>query len=164
MTIEVRVPTLPESVSDATVLAWHKQPGESVSRDENLVDLETDKVVLEVPAPADGVLQSRAVAAGELAVLSRPEAGVHDRTANTGPCRSPGDVVCADAATALVAAPTAADRTVEIVRVTEAQGVAEFVGNHVLGSVGSIGGDAGPDVDVWVWTTARGETRRAATA
>lgn len=56
MTNEVRVPTLPESVSDATVQAWHKQPGDSVKRDENLVDLETDKVVLEVPAPADGVL------------------------------------------------------------------------------------------------------------
>jgi 2-oxoglutarate dehydrogenase E2 component (dihydrolipoamide succinyltransferase) len=56
MTIEVRVPQLPESVADATLLAWHKQPGDSVSRDENLVDLETDKVVLEVPAPAAGVL------------------------------------------------------------------------------------------------------------
>ena len=56
MSIDIRVPTLPESVADATVLSWHKQPGEAVSRDENLVDLETDKVVLEVPAPADGVL------------------------------------------------------------------------------------------------------------
>jgi len=56
MSTEVRVPPLPESVADATVLAWHKKPGEAVSKDENLVDLETDKVVLEVPAPADGVL------------------------------------------------------------------------------------------------------------
>jgi 2-oxoglutarate dehydrogenase E2 component (dihydrolipoamide succinyltransferase) len=56
MSSEVRVPALPESVADATVLTWHKQPGEAVRRDENLVDLETDKVVLEVPAPADGVL------------------------------------------------------------------------------------------------------------
>ena len=52
MTIEVRVPQLPESVADATLVAWHKQPGDTVGRDENLVDLETDKVVLEVPAPA----------------------------------------------------------------------------------------------------------------
>ena len=52
MTIEVRVPQLPESVADATLVSWHKQPGEAVARDENLVDLETDKVVLEVPAPA----------------------------------------------------------------------------------------------------------------
>src|SRR5580698_6686354 len=56
MTIEVRVPQLPESVADATLVSWHKQPGDSVSRDENLVDLETDKVVLEVPAPMAGVL------------------------------------------------------------------------------------------------------------
>ncbi len=56
MTIEVRVPQLPESVADATLVSWHKQPGDRVSRDENLVDLETDKVVLEVPAPAAGVL------------------------------------------------------------------------------------------------------------
>jgi 2-oxoglutarate dehydrogenase E2 component (dihydrolipoamide succinyltransferase) len=56
MTIEVRVPQLPESVADATLVAWHKKPGDSVSRDENLVDLETDKVVLEVPAPMAGVL------------------------------------------------------------------------------------------------------------
>ena len=52
MSIEIKVPPLPESVSDATLVAWHKNVGESVSRDENLVDLETDKVVLEVPAPA----------------------------------------------------------------------------------------------------------------
>ena len=56
MTIEVRVPQLPESVADATLVAWHKQPGDTVGRDENLVDLETDKVVLEVPAPAAGVI------------------------------------------------------------------------------------------------------------
>src|SRR6185369_3365759 len=58
MAIEVKVPVLPESVSDATIATWHKKPGDTVRRDENLVDLETDKVVLEVPAPADGVLKS----------------------------------------------------------------------------------------------------------
>ena len=56
MSIEVKVPVLPESVADATIAAWHKKVGDRVTRDENLVDLETDKVVLEVPAPADGVL------------------------------------------------------------------------------------------------------------
>ena len=65
MTIEVRVPTLPESVADAVVLSWHKQPGEAVQRDEVLVDIETDKVVLEVPAPADGVLQEIVEADGQ---------------------------------------------------------------------------------------------------
>ncbi len=56
MSIEVKVPVLPESVADATIAAWHKKVGDKVTRDENLLDLETDKVVLEVPAPADGVL------------------------------------------------------------------------------------------------------------
>jgi len=61
MTIEVKVPVLPESVEDATIASWHKQPGDTIRRDENLVDLETDKVVLEVPAPADGkVVELRA--------------------------------------------------------------------------------------------------------
>ena len=64
MTTEIRVPQLPESVADATLVAWRKQPGETVSRDENLADLETDKVVLEVPAPAAGVLKELRVQAG----------------------------------------------------------------------------------------------------
>ena len=64
MTIEVRVPQLPESVADATLVAWHKKPGDAVSRDENLVDLETDKVVLEVPAPSSGVIRELKVQNG----------------------------------------------------------------------------------------------------
>ena len=57
-TIEVKVPALPESVADATIATWHKKEGDSVTRDENLLDLETDKVVLEVPAPQSGILKS----------------------------------------------------------------------------------------------------------
>ncbi len=56
MLIEIKVPQLSESVAEATLLAWHKKVGEAVKRDENLIDIETDKVVLELPAPADGVL------------------------------------------------------------------------------------------------------------
>jgi 2-oxoglutarate dehydrogenase E2 component (dihydrolipoamide succinyltransferase) len=56
MQLEIKVPVLPESVAEATLLQWRKQPGEAVRRDENLIDVETDKVVLEVVAPADGVL------------------------------------------------------------------------------------------------------------
>ncbi|MDH3902150.1 MAG: dihydrolipoamide succinyltransferase, partial [Xanthomonadales bacterium] len=56
MSTEIKVPVLPESVADATVALWHKKPGDSIRRDENLVDLETDKVVLEVPSPVDGVV------------------------------------------------------------------------------------------------------------
>ena len=60
MSIEIKVPQLPESVADATLVTWHKQAGQAVTRDENLADLETDKVVLEVPAPVSGVLQGTA--------------------------------------------------------------------------------------------------------
>jgi 2-oxoglutarate dehydrogenase E2 component (dihydrolipoamide succinyltransferase) len=57
MTIEVKVPVLPESVEDAIIAGWHRKPGETIRRDENLVDLETDKVVLEVPSPVDGTVK-----------------------------------------------------------------------------------------------------------
>ncbi|NNJ66139.1 MAG: 2-oxoglutarate dehydrogenase complex dihydrolipoyllysine-residue succinyltransferase [Xanthomonadales bacterium] len=68
MTIEVKVPVLPESVEDATIATWHKKAGDSIRRDENLVDLETDKVVLEVPAPADGVVKEIRAAEGDTAL------------------------------------------------------------------------------------------------
>ncbi len=64
MNIEIKVPQLPESVTDATLLAWHKKEGDAVARDENLVDLETDKVVLEVPAPSSGTLQEIKITGG----------------------------------------------------------------------------------------------------
>mgnify|MGYP000532936640 CR=1 FL=1 len=56
MSLEILVPSLPESVSDATLATWHKKPGEFVNKNDNLVDLETDKIVLEVPAPESGIL------------------------------------------------------------------------------------------------------------
>ncbi len=81
MTIEVKVPQLPESVTDATLISWHKGPGDAVSRDESLVDLETDKVVLEVPSPVHGIIRElrvpngATVKAGDvLAVLEEGEA------------------------------------------------------------------------------------------
>lgn len=61
---EIKVPQLPESITDATLVAWHKKPGDAIKRDENLADLETDKVVLEVPAPANGVLREVKVPTG----------------------------------------------------------------------------------------------------
>lgn len=89
MTIEVKVPALPESVADAVVLTWHKKPGDSVRRDESLVDVETDKVVLEVPAPADGVLsditeQEGATVISEqvLAIMEEGEVTEKTETAN----------------------------------------------------------------------------------
>ncbi|MDJ0699284.1 MAG: 2-oxoglutarate dehydrogenase complex dihydrolipoyllysine-residue succinyltransferase [Woeseiaceae bacterium] len=88
MSIEIKVPPLPESVADATLVAWHKNAGESVSRDENLVDLETDKVVLEVPAPASGTISKivvedgATVTAGDvLAILEEGEVAAEEAPA-----------------------------------------------------------------------------------
>lgn len=81
--IEIRTPELPESVADAKVLAWHKSAGESVMQDENLADLETDKVVLEVPAPADGVLEKILADAGAVVNAGTPLA-VLDAAADGG--------------------------------------------------------------------------------
>ena len=64
MATEIKVPVLPESVSDATIASWHKKVGDAVKRDENLVDLETDKVVLEVPSTVDGVIKELKFAEG----------------------------------------------------------------------------------------------------
>ena len=90
MTIEIKVPQLPESVSDATLIAWHKNAGEAVARDENLVDLETDKVVLEVPAPATGTIakilieNGATVVAGDvLAILEAGEGKAAPTAAET---------------------------------------------------------------------------------
>ena len=57
MLVQVKVPALSESVAEATLLSWHKKQGDYVNRDENLIDIETDKVVLELPAPQSGVLK-----------------------------------------------------------------------------------------------------------
>ena len=65
MTVEIKAPTFPESVADGVVATWHKQPGEAVARDELLVEIETDKVVMEVVAPEPGVIEAIIVAAGE---------------------------------------------------------------------------------------------------
>ncbi len=75
MAIKITVPAFPESVSEGTVVTWHKQPGDAVSRDETLVDIETDKVMFEVPAPEDGILQEILVQAGET-VTSGQEIGI----------------------------------------------------------------------------------------
>ncbi|MDP1602146.1 MAG: 2-oxoglutarate dehydrogenase complex dihydrolipoyllysine-residue succinyltransferase [Legionella sp.] len=79
MSIEVKVPALPESVADATVATWHKKIGDTVTRDEILLELETDKVVLEVPAPADGTLSEILFKEGDTVtsnqILAKMEAG-----------------------------------------------------------------------------------------
>lgn len=92
MAIEVKVPLLPESVTDATVSTWHKKAGDRVTRDENIVDLETDKVMLEVPAPSDGVIKEiikqtgSTVQANEiLAIIEAVAAGSEEKAPATKP-------------------------------------------------------------------------------
>ena len=85
MTTEIRVPQLPESVADATLVAWHKQPGDPVRRDENLADLETDKVVLEVPAPANGVVRELKVQSGTTVTSGQLLALIEEGAAATAP-------------------------------------------------------------------------------
>ena len=80
MTIEIKVPVLPESVADATIATWHVKTGDKVTRDQNLVDIETDKVVLEVVAPADGVMgeitdEEGATVLGEQIIAKLEEGG-----------------------------------------------------------------------------------------
>jgi 2-oxoglutarate dehydrogenase E2 component (dihydrolipoamide succinyltransferase) len=109
MTIEVRVPQLPESVADATLVSWHKKPGDSVVRDENLVDLETDKVVLEVPAPAAGVLKEIKLTDGTT-VTSGQLLAVIDETATAGavPGASAPAILAASSGATAAAADTVA--------------------------------------------------------
>jgi 2-oxoglutarate dehydrogenase E2 component (dihydrolipoamide succinyltransferase) len=83
MSTEIRVPQLPESVADATLVAWHKHPGDAIRRDENLADLETDKVVLEVPAPANGVVRELKVASGTVVKSGQVLAVIEEGAAAT---------------------------------------------------------------------------------
>lgn len=109
MSSEVRVPALPESVADATVLAWHKAPGDPVKSGENLVDLETDKVVLEVPAPTDGVLGPIQSPVGTLVTAATVLATVEPAAVGAAqPPRVPQGETTAPAA-ATPAAPAAAE-------------------------------------------------------
>lgn len=104
MSTEIKVPVLPESVADATILAWQKKPGEAVKRDEVLVEVETDKVVLEVPAPVDGVLAT--IVADEGAIVTADEllgtvteGAVADTTvAANAPSAAPVEAPAAEAA------------------------------------------------------------------
>ena len=109
MAIEIKSPTFPESVADGVVATWHKQPGEAVTRDELLVDIETDKVVLEVVAPADGVIESIVKNEGDTVlseeVIALFTAGAAGDVANTGATAtvSPSASSVADSATSATA-------------------------------------------------------------
>ncbi|MED5411855.1 MAG: 2-oxoglutarate dehydrogenase complex dihydrolipoyllysine-residue succinyltransferase [Pseudomonadota bacterium] len=83
MKVEIKAPTLPESVPDGTIATWYKNIGESVSRDELLVDIETDKVVIEVVSPVDGILEEIMKNAGDTIVSNEAIGGVQERTSST---------------------------------------------------------------------------------
>ncbi len=103
MTVEIKAPAFPESVADGVVSVWHKQPGEAVARDELLVEIETDKVVMEVVAPEPGVLESVVAAEGEtitsealLAVLAPGAAPVADTSATELAAQAPAEPASAE--------------------------------------------------------------------
>jgi 2-oxoglutarate dehydrogenase E2 component (dihydrolipoamide succinyltransferase) len=110
MSIEVKVPVLPESVSDATIASWHKKAGDAVKRDENLVDLETDKVVLEVPSPVDGVLKEIRQQVGDTVNSSQVIAIIEEGAAAAAPAKEEPK---AAAAAPAAAAPKAAAKGAE---------------------------------------------------
>jgi 2-oxoglutarate dehydrogenase E2 component (dihydrolipoamide succinyltransferase) len=134
VTIEIRVPQLPESVADATLVAWHKQPGEAVKRDENLADLETDKVVLEVPAPANGILKELKITGGTTVTSGQVLAIFEEGASGTvAAAKSAGAV--AEAAKA--AAPVSASRS------SPASGANGGASGAAGASVGSAGAGSG---------------------
>ena len=109
MAIEVKVPVLPESVSDATIATWNKKAGDTVARDENLVDLETDKVVLEVPSPVDGVLKEIRFETGATVTSQQVLAIIEEGAAPAKAAETTkAAAAAAPAATAAPAAPKAA--------------------------------------------------------
>ena len=113
MTIEVKVPSLPESVSDGTLVNWKKKPGDPVKRGENLVDLETDKVVLDIPAPADGVLGPILRQEGDIVttgdVIATLEEGAVAGAAAPAPAAAPAAAAPAPAAPTPVGTVTEVD-------------------------------------------------------
>lgn len=105
MAIEIKAPTFPESIADGTVATWHKKPGDAVKRDELLVDIETDKVVLEVVAPADGVLAEVLKSEGDTVLSNEVIAKLQEGgAAAAAPAAAPAAAASAAQAAAAVAA------------------------------------------------------------
>ena len=170
MSIEIKVPVLPESVSDATIATWHKKPGDAVRRDENLVDLETDKVVLEVPSPVDGVLKEimfetgatvtseqllAIVEAGAVAVVpAAPAAGTPAKSAPTPAVSTPVAAQPTPTAAASAQLPPGARFTAskEGVDPSQVEGTGrkgavtkEDIVNYASGKTAGVGGGARPE-------------------
>ena len=167
MAIEVKVPVLPESVSDATIANWNKKAGDAVSRDENLVDLETDKVVLEVPSPVDGVLKEIKFEAGAtvtsqqvLAIIEEGAAAAPTKAAEPAKAAAPSTPAKAEAAKPAAAPAKSAElppgarftATKEGVDASQVEGTGrkgavtkEDIVNYASGKTGGVGGGARPE-------------------
>jgi 2-oxoglutarate dehydrogenase E2 component (dihydrolipoamide succinyltransferase) len=139
MTTEIRVPQLPESVADATLIAWHKQPGDTVSRDENLADLETDKVVLEVPAPLNGVIKEIKIQSGTTVTSGQVLAVIDE--AGAGASSGAGASAAATGGTAGSAAASAAQTAASAARTAASGSAAKSDGDS-----GKDGGKLSPSV------------------
>ncbi len=111
MATEVKAPVLPESVADGTIATWHKKVGEAVKRDENLLDLETDKVVLEVPAPVDGVLKEIKFKEGDTVTSSQVVAIIEEGAVAAAPAAAEAPKAAAPAAPVAAAAPAPAAKS-----------------------------------------------------
>jgi 2-oxoglutarate dehydrogenase E2 component (dihydrolipoamide succinyltransferase) len=166
MTTEVKVPVLPESVSDATIASWHKKVGDTVKRDENLLDLETDKVVLEVPSPVDGVIKEIKFAEGATVTSQQLLALIEEGAVAAAPApaapapAAPAPQAAAPAATA-PAAPAAAETlppgarftaTTSGVNPADVAGTGrrgmvtkEDIVNYASGKTAGVGGGARPE-------------------
>jgi 2-oxoglutarate dehydrogenase E2 component (dihydrolipoamide succinyltransferase) len=152
MLVEVKVPQLSESVSEATLLTWHKKPGEYVKRDENLIDIETDKVVLELPAPESGVLTNIAKPDGAtvgsneviatIDTAAKPKAGAAETAAPTQavPAAKPVAVPAAKGSSEPIALPAArklaAENKVELTAITGSGRGGRITKEDVLKRVG----------------------------
>ena len=112
MAIEIKAPTFPESVADGTVATWHKQPGDAVKRDELLVDIETDKVVLEVVAPADGVLSKVLKNEGDTVLSEEIIAVVEAGAVAAAPAAAPAAQPAAQAAQSAAPAASGAEEAI----------------------------------------------------
>jgi 2-oxoglutarate dehydrogenase E2 component (dihydrolipoamide succinyltransferase) len=159
MSTEIKVPKLPESVADATLVNWHKKPGDVVARDENLADLETDKVVLEVPAPVAGVLKELKVAAGATVksdqLLAILEAGAVTAAPKTATKAEASAGVAAPVASS---APVAAETSVK--SGPAARRVAAEAGVSVASVTGSGAGGAVTKADVQLHVAAGARVER----
>ncbi len=122
MAVEVKVPVLPESVADAVIATWHKNPGDHVKREENLVDLETDKVVLEVPAPVDGVLVSIVRKTGE-SVQSQELIATIDESASVSSATPAAAAPAAATAPIAAARPASGDHAPSVRRIAAETGL-----------------------------------------